>query len=67
MVERKSDERLLKDGNERLWQLIGQWTQPRAEPSAENESLRDCIHRQKSAQAAEETLLARHIAALAPG
>ena len=30
MIERESNERLLKDRDERLRQLVGQWTQTRA-------------------------------------
>jgi len=48
MVECKSDERLLKNRNERLGELIRQGTQARAEPSAQNECLCDFVHEQKN-------------------
>jgi membrane protein YdbS with pleckstrin-like domain len=41
LVERESDERLLKDRNERLRQNGRQRTQPRAQPSAKDEGLCD--------------------------
>jgi uncharacterized membrane protein YdbT with pleckstrin-like domain len=41
MVERESDERFLKDRDERFRQNVRQWPQPRAQPSAQNEGLRD--------------------------
>src|SRR5206468_7970167 len=47
MIERESDERLLENGDERLWQLVGQWTQPRAKARCQNERLGDFVHEQK--------------------
>jgi hypothetical protein len=48
MIERESDQRLLKDRNERLWQLVRQRTQTDAEPSAQNECLCDFVHEKKN-------------------
>ena len=47
MIERESNERLLKDRNERLRQLIGQGTQARAKARCQNECLTDLVHGQK--------------------
>src|ERR1700730_3383623 len=44
MIERERDKRLLKNGDERLWQIIGQRPQARAEPRAEEECLGDGRH-----------------------
>ena len=41
MIEREGDERLLKNRDKRLRQILGQGTQPHPKPSAENKSLRD--------------------------
>src|ERR1700731_3906172 len=48
MIERKSNERLLKNGDERLGQIGGEQPQTRAESGAEDESLCDCRHRAKN-------------------
>ena len=47
MIERESNERLLKDRDEGLRQLLGQWTQARAETRCQNECLSDFVHEQK--------------------
>ena len=47
MIERESNERLLKDRDERLRQLVGQWTQARAKTCSQNECLSDFVHEQK--------------------
>src|SRR4029077_18180116 len=47
MIERESNERLLKDRDERLRQLLGQWTQARAKARCQNECLSDFVHEQK--------------------
>src|SRR5437763_12387656 len=47
MIERESNERLLKDRDERLRQLVGQWTQAHAEARCQNECLSDFVHEQK--------------------
>src|SRR6476620_5711217 len=47
MIERESNERLLKDRDERLRQLLGQWTQARAKTRCQNECLSDFVHEQK--------------------
>src|SRR5436190_11357427 len=48
MIERESNERLLKDRDERLRQLVGQWTQARAKARCQNECLSDLVHEWKS-------------------
>jgi hypothetical protein len=48
MIERESNERLLKDRDERLRQLGGQWTQARAKTRCQNERLSDLVHEQKT-------------------
>jgi hypothetical protein len=45
MIERKGNERLLKNRDERLRQILCQRPQACTEPSSENESLRDFVHR----------------------
>src|SRR5438552_9116026 len=47
MIERESNERLLKNRDERLRQLVGQWTQARAKTRCQNECLSDFVHEQK--------------------
>src|SRR5438876_1562827 len=47
MIERESNERLLEDRDERLRQLVGQWTQARAKTRCQNECLSDFVHEQK--------------------
>src|SRR6476660_4069307 len=47
MIERESNERLLKDRDEGLRQLFGQWTQARAKTRCQNECLSDFVHEQK--------------------
>src|SRR6266702_3086805 len=47
MIERESNERLLKDRDERLRQLVGQWTQTRAKARCQNECLSDFVHERK--------------------
>src|SRR6266853_179774 len=47
MIQRESNERLLKDRDERLRQLLGQWTQARAKTRCQNECLSDFVHEQK--------------------
>ena len=47
MIERESNERLLKDRDERLRQLLSQWTQARAKTRGQNECLSDFVHEQK--------------------
>src|SRR5262249_20735064 len=47
VVERESKEWFLKDRDEGLWQLLGQWTQTRAETGCQNEGLSDFAHEQK--------------------
>src|SRR5438477_2296897 len=47
MIERESNERLLKDRDERLRQLVGQWTQAHAKARCQNECLSDFVHEQK--------------------
>ena len=49
MIERESKERLLKDRDERLRQLIGQWTQARAETRCQDERLCDLVHEKENA------------------
>ena len=39
MIERESNERLLKDRDERLRQFVRQWTQARAKTSCQNKCL----------------------------
>ena len=56
MIERKRDERFLKDRHEGFGQSVRQRTQTFAESSAKNESLRDTLHREKSAVVVEETV-----------
>jgi uncharacterized membrane protein YdbT with pleckstrin-like domain len=41
MIERESNERFLKNRNERLWQILRQRTEARAQAGGENEGLRD--------------------------
>ena len=41
MIEREGDERLLKNRDERLRQIVRQRTQPRAQSRAENKGLSD--------------------------
>src|SRR5262245_19477577 len=48
MIERQSNERLLKDRNERLRQLIGQGTQARPKARCQNECLSDFVHERKN-------------------
>src|SRR5215475_3304686 len=48
MIERESNERFLKDRDERLRQLIGQWTQARAKARCQNECLSDFVHERKN-------------------
>ena len=48
MIERESNERLLKNRDERLRQLVRQWTQARAKTRCQNECLSDFVHEQKS-------------------
>src|SRR6266545_2258141 len=47
MIERESNERLLKNRDERLRQLVGQWTQARATTCCQNECLINFVHEQK--------------------
>ena len=47
MIERESNERFLKNRDERLRQLLGQWTQARAKTRCQNECLSDFVHEQK--------------------
>jgi len=47
MVERESKEGLLKDWDERLRHLFGQWTQTLAKTGCQNECLSDFVHEQK--------------------
>jgi hypothetical protein len=47
MIERESNERLLKDRDERLRHFLGQWTQARAKTGCQNECLSDFAHEQK--------------------
>ena len=47
MIERESKERLLKDWDERLRQLLGQWTQACAKTRCQNECLSDFVHEEK--------------------
>src|SRR6266480_5693499 len=47
MIERESNERLLKNRDERLRQLVGQWTQARAKTRCQNECLSDFVHEPK--------------------
>jgi uncharacterized membrane protein YdbT with pleckstrin-like domain len=56
MIERKSDERFLKNRHEGFGQIVCQRPQARAASCSENESLRDTIHREKSAVVVEETV-----------
>jgi hypothetical protein len=56
MIERKSDERFLKNRHEGFRQIVRQRPQAFAESGAKNESLRDTIHREKSAVVVEETV-----------
>ena len=47
MIERKSNERLLKDRDKWLRKLVGQWTQARAKTGCQNKCLSDLVHEQK--------------------
>ena len=47
MIECESNKRLLKDRNERLRKLFGQWTQARAQTGCQNECLSDFAHEKK--------------------
>ena len=47
VIERESNEWLLKDRDKRLRQLLGQWTQARAKTRCQNECLSDFVHEQK--------------------
>src|SRR5205823_12984923 len=47
MIERKSDQRFLKNRYERLWQVIGQRSQPFAETCGQDKCLCDCGHEEK--------------------
>ena len=48
MIERKRNERLLKDRYEWFRQLLGQWTQARAKTRCQNKCLSDFVHEEKS-------------------
>jgi hypothetical protein len=48
VIERKSDQRFLKNRYERLWQVVRQRSQTFAQSGAQNEGLRDLVHQQKS-------------------
>ena len=50
MIERESNERLLKDRDERLRQLVGQRTQAHAKTRCQNECLSDFVHEKKIAR-----------------
>ena len=43
MIESESDERFLENRDERLWQVLGQRTEPQAETGAEDEGLGDHV------------------------
>ena len=43
MIEGESNERFLKNWNERFWQIVCQRTQPRAQPRTEDKSLRNHV------------------------
>ena len=47
MIERESEKRLLKDRDQGLRQLLGQWTQTCAKTGCQNECLSDFAHEQK--------------------
>jgi hypothetical protein len=47
MIERESNERLLENRDERLRQLVGQWTQAHAKARCQNECLFDFVHEEK--------------------
>jgi hypothetical protein len=59
MIERESKERLLKDWDEGLRQLLGQWTQARAKTGCQNECLSDFAHEQKTERFLPPTLKLR--------
>lgn len=59
MIERKSNERLLKDRDQRLWQLVGQRTQARAKAGRQNKCLSDFVHEQKIERLLSPTLKLR--------
>jgi hypothetical protein len=61
MIERESNERLLKDRDERLRQLVGQWTQARAKTRCQNECLSDFVHEQKIERFLLPTLKLRRV------
>ena len=47
MIKRESNQRLLKNGDERFRQFVRQWTQARAKTRCQNECLSDFVHEQK--------------------
>src|SRR5204862_7588338 len=59
MIERESNERLLKDRDERLRQLVGQWTQARAKTRCQNECMSDLVHEWKIERFVPPTLKLR--------
>jgi len=59
MVERESNERFLKNRDERLRHFLGQWTQARAKTGCQNECLSDFAHEQKIATFRPPTLKLR--------
>src|SRR5436190_2032330 len=59
MIERESNERLLKDRDERLRQLVGQWTQARAKTRCQHECLSDLVHEWKIERFVPPTLKLR--------
>src|ERR1700757_4350282 len=61
MIECKADKRLLKNRNEGFRQVVRQRPQACAESSAENESLRDNVHRTKESVKPEELFETRLI------
>jgi hypothetical protein len=48
MIERKSDERLLKNRDERLWQVVRQRSQPFAKTCGQDKCLCDSAHEKNS-------------------
>src|SRR5262249_58117076 len=59
MVERESNERFLKNRDERLRHFLGQWTQARAQTGRQNECLSDFAHEQKIERLRPPTLKLR--------
>ena len=57
MIERESKQRLLKDRDEGLRQLLGQWTQTCAKTGCQDECLSDLVHEEKKMPNAQRPTL----------